>query len=82
MSEPTPEGRWLKTERLAGIVVGMAIIAGLALAGLAGATAAEAGFPLAHILTTLALSVVPAALVFWYADRQEAIDRPHGLYED
>jgi hypothetical protein len=82
MAEPDQEERWLKTERLAGVIVGAAIIAGVAIAALAGATAAEAGFPLAHILTTLALSVVPAALVFWYADRQDAIDRTHGLYED
>ena len=82
MADATQEERWRKTARLAGAAVAAALVAALVLAILAGATAAEAGFPLAHILATLALSAVPAALVFWHADRHEAIDRAHGLYED
>ena len=82
MADATQEERWQQTARLAAIAVAAAISGALVLSVLAGATAAEAGFPLAHILAAVALSVVPAALVFWRAARQEAVARAHGLYED
>ncbi|MBZ0228640.1 MAG: hypothetical protein K8F58_09355 [Bauldia sp.] len=82
MADATQEERWQRTAVLAGIAVAATLVGVLVLAVLSGATASEAGFPLAHILLTLALPVVPAAIVFWFADRQEAIDRQYGQYED
>lgn len=82
MADATQEERWQKTATLAGIVLAAMLVGVLALALLSGATASEGGFPLAHILVTLALPVVPAAFAFWFADRQRAIDRQYGHYED
>jgi hypothetical protein len=81
MAEPDG-GRWQETSNLAaltlGIAAGMLVLAGAAVA----LTRSGAGFPLVHVLVSLALVPALAALIFWFAGRQQAIDQQYGHFEN
>jgi putative solute:sodium symporter small subunit len=80
MSDIGEAERWRGTVRLSlGVVVALVILI-LFFLSLVGATGAP-GYPLGLVATVSGLPIACGLLVFWFARRQEQIDRRHGLYE-
>lgn len=81
MAEPSDE-RWQETGNLAATTLGIAggiVVVGAIVAALG---VSDTGFPLVHLLASWALPVGLAGLVFWFARRQQVIDRRFGHFED
>jgi putative solute:sodium symporter small subunit len=81
MSDIVETGRWGATARLALAAVVTLVIFVLFFLSLVESPAG-AGYPLGLVLAATGLPVALTLLVFWFAGRQERIDRRHGLYED
>jgi putative solute:sodium symporter small subunit len=81
MSDIEQTGRWRATARLALAVVVVLVILVLFFVSLVEAPD-QAGYPLGLVVAVSGLPAAITLLVFWYARRQERIDRRHGLYED
>jgi putative solute:sodium symporter small subunit len=81
MSDIEQTGRWRATARLALAVVVTLVILVLFFVSLVEAPD-QAGYPLGLVVAATGLPAAITLLVFWFARRQERIDRRHGLYED
>jgi putative solute:sodium symporter small subunit len=80
MTDHGQGGRWRATARLSlavVVVVAIVVFFFLSLAEDPGHT----GYPLGLAVAVTGLPLALALLVFWFAGRQERIDRQHGLYE-
>jgi putative solute:sodium symporter small subunit len=73
--------RWRDTARLALAVILALVIVILFFSSLVEATG-QVGYPIGLVVAVTGLPAVITLLVFWFAGRQERIDRRHGLYED
>jgi putative solute:sodium symporter small subunit len=73
--------RWRDTARLSLAVLVALVILVLFFVSLVEAPE-QRGFPLGLVIAATGLPVAITLLVFWFAERQERIDRRHGLYED
>ncbi|MDP2620498.1 MAG: DUF4212 domain-containing protein [Hyphomicrobiales bacterium] len=77
-------GYWGKTRRLAGITLAIwaffAIVIHFFAVPLNGFTVL--GFPLGFYMAAQGSLVAFVVLVFWFAARQDAIDREYGVAED
>lgn len=73
--------RWRATFRLS-----LAAIAAMVLIALFFLSLVEspdvAGYPIGLVLAASGLPLAGVLLIFWFAGRQERIDRRHGVYED
>lgn len=73
-------GRWRATATLSlAVVVAMVIVVLFFLSLVEGPE--RTGYPLGLAIAVTGLPLALALLVFWFARRQERIDRQHGLYE-
>ena len=75
---------WLKTERLAAVVLsGFAAVMCVPLL-LADSLDRSTllGLPLSHLLISLIAPLVLAIAIFWYADRQRLLDHRYDVVED
>ena len=81
MSETRRDERWRDTTRLALAVVAALAVVVMFFVSLA-APPGTPGYPLGLVVAVIGLPLAGALLVFWFAARQERIDRHHGLYED
>jgi len=81
MSDGNQGERWRGTARLT-----LAAVAGLAILALFFLSLVETpeytGFPIGFVIAATGMPAAIALLVFWFARRQDTIDRRHGLYED
>ncbi|HET7715120.1 MAG TPA: sodium/substrate symporter small subunit [Bauldia sp.] len=81
MTEVSQGERWRGTARLtlaAVLVLVIVILFFVSLVELPG----NEGYPLGLVAAATGIPGAAAILVFWFARRQETIDRRHGLYED
>ena len=84
MADPNQNYWWLRTERLAAIVLsGFAAVACLPLL-VAGwlDRGTFLGLPFGYFLIGLATPVVLAMAIFWFADQQRALDRHYDVIDD
>jgi putative solute:sodium symporter small subunit len=81
MSDVEQTGRWRVTARLALAVVVTLVILVLFFASLVDAPE-RGGYPLGLVVAASGLPLAITLLVFWFARKQEQIDKRHGLYED
>jgi putative solute:sodium symporter small subunit len=81
MSDIGQTERWRATARLSlGVVVALVILA-LFFVSLVERPD-RAGYPLGLVIAVTGMPATITLVVFWFARRQERIDRRHGLYED
>lgn len=73
--------RWRETARLSLAVVVALVLIVLFFVSLVEEPGSD-GFPIGLVAAVTGLPAAIALLVFWFAGRQERIDRRHGLYED
>lgn len=81
MSDVGQSERWGETARLSLAVVVALVVLVLFFVSLVEEPAAQS-FPIGLVVAVTGLPAAIALLVFWFARRQERIDRRHGLYED
>jgi putative solute:sodium symporter small subunit len=81
MSDIDQTERWRDTARLTLAVVVALILVVLFFVSLVEAPE-RGGYPLGLVVAVSGLPLAATLLVFWFARRQERIDRRHGLYED
>ncbi len=81
MSDVNQAGRWRETRRLAAAVLVAGAILVLFLLSIVEAPA-SIGYPLGFVLAASGVPGLLTVVVFWFAERQEATDRRHGLFED
>lgn len=73
--------RWRATARLA--LVALAVLVAVILFFLSIVASPDApGFPFGLVVAATGLPLAGVILLFWYATRQEGLDRRYGLYED
>jgi len=84
MAGPDSSGYWGKTRRLMWIVLAIWAVFGFivhffvtALNGIV-----ILGFPLGYYMAAQGSLIVFVLLIFWFASRQDAIDREYGVAED
>ena len=81
MSDMDRNERWRSTARLS-----LATVAGLVVLILfflsLDETAGGAGYPLGLVVAASGLPLAGILLIFWFAARQEQVDRRHGAFED
>jgi putative solute:sodium symporter small subunit len=83
MAEPEHDAWWRETKRLAMMaVIAAAIFVAVFAVVAQPIEGAVLGFPFAYFTAVLPLPFLLVALIFWFARRQDAIDRRHGLSED
>lgn len=74
-------GYWRATRRLMAFTLAMAAFVGVVVHIVASwfEISALGRFPLAYVLAALAGPVILVAIAFWFAGRQDAIDRAYGM---
>jgi putative solute:sodium symporter small subunit len=83
MADPEQDAWWRGTKRLAILTLAAAAVFIAVFAVVAQPIEGGVlGFPFAYFTAVLPLPFLLVALIFWFARRQEAIDRRHGLSED
>lgn len=83
MNETRGHGRWRRTVALSTVTLigAAALVDALAIAGDVEAARRE-GFPLGYVLTLALAPLFASGLIFWFARRQDAIDRVSGLGDE
>jgi putative solute:sodium symporter small subunit len=83
MADDGSDKLWRKTRMLALAMLIVTVVVVVILVG-AGALeqSRETGFPFGYVLATLVAPAFLVGIVFWFARRQESIDRQYGYFED
>lgn len=84
MADADQETWWRTSKALAVAALGGAAILGFLFFVVSGliADGVALGFPLGYFFAAIATPIILVLIVFWFANRQDEIDRRHGLSED
>jgi len=84
MAGPDSSGYWGKTKRLMWAVLAIWAIFGFAVHFFVNALnrIVILGFPLGYYMAAQGSLIIFVLLIFWFASRQDAIDREYGVAED
>ncbi len=77
-------GYWRSTRRLTAVVLILWLALGVGLNWLAAdfADTVLAGYPVGYLLVALVSPLALVGLIFWFADRQDHLDRDYGMTEE
>jgi putative solute:sodium symporter small subunit len=84
MAGPDSSGYWGKTRRLMWAVLAIWVIFGFLVHFFVAALnrVVILGFPLGYYMAAQGSLIIFVLLIFWFAARQDAIDREYGVAED
>ena len=77
-------GYWRSTKRLMATVLILWFALGIGANWLAADFAATIflGYPIGYLLAALVSPIALVGLIFWFADRQDRLDRDYGMAEE